>query len=249
MAGFRAYFDFRGEVEDKYIYLSPSESRHLIAARRAKLGESVDVFNLDGIAFRTKLVEANAKRAKLELMEKIELETKVSKIILGQAIPKAKTFDDILRQSIEIGIDGVFPILSENCEVKISAKDAPSKREKWQVQIVEAIKQSSNMGSFEFPLADNFEVFLEYAKDFDLKIIASLEEGSKAILNCLRENVESKETSVAILIGPEGDFSAKEYARAREAGFRAVTLGNQVMKAETAALSACAIVSNYILAI
>ncbi len=247
MSGFRAYFNFKGSSNAKNITLSQNESRHLVGSRRAKLGALVDVFDLDANACHAKIIEANPKRTQLEILEKIEFNAKPYKIILGQAIPKSKTFDDILRQSIEIGIDGVFPILSENCEVKIAPKDAPDKKEKWQIQIIEAMKQSSNIASFEFPLADKFDKFLDYAKDFDLKIIASLEADTKPLLSCLSENVKTVNTSVAILIGCEGDFSENEYAKAKQTGFKPVTLGNQVMKAETAALCACSVVSNFFL--
>ena len=245
MSGIRAYAE---NLEKNTILLNQFESRHLIAARRARCGDSVSVFDLSGNAYLCKIVSANPKKAELEKVEKLQVLRNPFTVALGQAIPKGKTFDDILRQSIESGIDALFPILSENCEVKISPENAQDKRQKWLAQIVEAIKQSSNMAKFDLHDPAPLNSFFEYSKDFDVKIIASLESVAKPILNVLKESVKSNEAKIAILVGPEGDFSPSEYKAAYEHGFLPVKIGNQVMKAETAALAASSFCENYMLA-
>ncbi len=239
MAGFRAYFDFGGGVP-RVAALSPDESRHLCGSLRARAGDAVDLFDLAGNVRHCTLVSPSQKRAELEVGEAVEVPAPKPRVYLAQSLPKGKTFDDIVRQSVEVGAAGVFPLLSERTQVKIS--DSERKSAKWTAHVVEAVKQSGNFVKFEMPEPRKISDFLSSA-DFDLKIVASLEDGSKPIAEILRAAPRPK--SVCVLVGPEGDLSPAEYALARGAGFLPATLGRNVMKCDTAALFALSAVSAF----
>ncbi len=99
------------------------------------------------------------------------------------------------------------------------------------------IKQSVNFAKFDLPPARKLADFLrESAGKFDLKIVASLREGSAPIGKILRQNAGYKKA--CILIGPEGDLSGAEYDLAESFGFIPASLGDNVMKCDTAALFA-----------
>ena len=93
MSGIRAYAE---NLENNTILLNQFESRHLIAARRARCGDNVSVFDLSGNAYLCKIVSANPKKAELEKVEKLQVLRNPFTVALGQAIPKGKSFDDIL---------------------------------------------------------------------------------------------------------------------------------------------------------
>ncbi len=238
MAGFRAYFDFsqnsRIEIGDE-IALSPDESRHLCGSLRANSGDLVDAFDLSGNVKRCQIISDNPKHTTLKILQNIEIPTRQVEIFIAQCMPKGKTFDDIIRQSVEIGAAGVIPLLSEHSQVKIPDSEKSKKLEKWEIRVAEAVKQSANFFSFDIPTPESLDKFLQNsAKNFDLKIVASLEDGALPISEVLKRNQTAKK--ICALIGPEGDLSANEYAYARSAGFLPVTLGKNVMKCDTAAI-------------
>lgn len=247
MSGFRAYRDFL--VEDKHasgdvFTLSEDESRHLCGSLRARQGDSVDVFDLSGNVYSCRIVEVSQKRCVLEVEKKLGIAQSGVDVVLAQCLPKGKTFDEIIRQCVELGAAGIIPIVSEHSVFRVDADDMLRKAKKWEVKVIEAIKQSANFFSFKiFNPVSSEEFFSGEADKFDIKITASLQEGARPILDVLeRSSAEGKLVkSACVLIGPEGDLSASEYARARECGFLPATLGKNVMKCDTAATCAISI--------
>lgn len=248
MSGFRAYFDFAQNAEnfsagDRF-NLSQDESRHLCGSLRAEAGESVDVFDLSGKVYTCKIIEPSQKRCEVEIVENVPIGRQQVKVTLAQCLPKGKVFDEIIRQAVEVGTSAIVPIISDHSIFRTDAEDLQKKREKWLVKVVEAIKQSANFFEFKLPAPVSAKKFFEDAdKFFDLKIVASLESGSRPILevleHCVRDGASPR--NVCVLIGPEGDLSPKEYAQAAECGFKPVKLGDNVMKCETAALCALSV--------
>lgn len=236
MAGFRAYHENLSSASSgSALALSPEESRHLCGALRAAPGDLLDVFDLLGNVFGARILGASPKCARVELLEKKPLPARGAKITIAQCLPKGGTFEAIISQSVQLGVSGIYPLVSERTIVRLDANEARRKRGKWSSQIVEAVKQSANMSGLELaplaPLAD----FLKSPPPGSLKIVASLERGkARPVLEILRSAPPSI-PEVCFLIGPEGDLSEGEYAAAYAAGFLPACLGENVMKCEVAA--------------
>lgn len=236
MSGFRAYFDFTKDNADGLISLSADESRHLCGSLRARKGDAVDAFDLSGNIYSCTIEHPDTKSALLKIIQRVRPAKRQTQIWLLQCLPKGKTFDEIIRQCVELGAAGVIPILSRFSQVKIPPQELEKKRQKWLAQVIEAVKQSSNFDGFELPGAQTFEQALTETSDFDLKIAASLEPDAKNISSVFK-GLKRTPKKVAVLIGPEGDMSADEYSLARNYGFAPVTLGKNVLKSNTAAVS------------
>ena len=237
MAGFRTYFDFNSYNGENSIFLSEEESNHLCGSLRAKIGDNVDAFDLSGNIFKCEILTANKKRTNLKILEKIPPQEKSTEVYLLQCLPKGKTFDEIIRQAVEVGASGIYPIMSQFSQVRLDETDAIKKQQKWISQVVEAIKQSSNFSGFEIFKPNSFNITIANMPNFDLKIVASLQENSKRIADIFK-TLKSIPKKIAILIGPEGDMSTQEYKIASDYGFIPATLGKNVLKSETAALTA-----------
>ena len=251
MSGFRAYFDFsltrRPEdfSEGDVIELSQDESRHLCGSLRACPGDAADAFDLNGNVWRCRIRESSPKRAELELLQKLKIESPRSKIYAAQCLPKGKVFDDILRQSVEVGASGIIPTISDYSQVRFDAHDAERKSAKWRTHIVEAIKQSANFSAYTVSEPITFRKFIsESAENFNLKIVSSLQSDAKPIIEVLN-GIKERPKNICILTGPEGDMSPNEYSLAAEAGFLPVKIGQNVMKCDTASLTAMAICNAY----
>ncbi len=243
MSGFRAYHEFEGELfAGDEITLSADESRHLCGSLRAKNGDALSVFDLEGAVYSARIEDASQKSARVKILERIETRHTGGGVSLAICLPNSKVFDDILRQSVEAGARAVYPLFSENSQVRLDAKDLGRKHEKWRAKVIEAVKQSANFAPFYVAKAQGFEDFMKSAGEiFSLKYAASLEDDAQPLMRLLDADVKTGAEKICLLIGPEGDMSPKEYAAARLAGFKAANLGPNVMKCDTAALCALSV--------
>src|SRR6185436_1884801 len=167
-------------------------------------------------------------------------------ITLGQALPKGAYMDAIVRKATELGAARIAPLESERTQVHLDGDRSDRKIEKWQTAALEAAKQCGNAFVPEVSPVQNAAAFMEAARGFDLKLIASLQPGAKSLKNVLaafRAAQSRAPTKVLWLIGPEGDFTPAEMSHSQNAGFEPVTLGPLVLRCETAAAYALSILS------
>jgi 16S rRNA (uracil1498-N3)-methyltransferase len=170
-----------------------------------------------------------------------------SQITLLQAVPKGKIMEAIIQKATELGAFRIVPVLSERVVAQVDDEDAARKVAKWRLVAAEAIKQcgSAWLPHVELPLTP--DQFLARKENFELALIASLESGSRQARECFRE-FHAKHgrmpQSVCVWIGPEGDFTPAETQAIKSAGVLPITLGQLVLRTETAAIY-CLSVLNY----
>lgn len=249
MSGFRAYFEnVKSLRQNDEFFLSLEESRHLCGALRAKASELVDVFDMSGEVAHSQILSSSSKSAKLKVLDKSLVKKSETQIVLAQALPKGKTFDDIIAICVQIGVSKIIPIIAEHCVVKLDASDAKKKHIKWRQQLIESVKQSANMQAVEITELMSYDEFLNYSKIFEsenvAKFVASLEaENPPPILSALKAN--SQKSGACVLIGCEGDFSKSEYKKAYENNFEPVSLGDNVLKSDIAAAFSMSVCSAF----
>lgn len=230
MPDFRCYEP--GLNQDKTeITLSPFESHHLIATNRAREGDAVTLFNGKGLEWQAEVEEAHPKRCRLKRKQVIDRQRPETDITLAVAITKGKTFDTILRQATELGATCIQPLITDRTLVRV--KDSPSKKKKWEQQLIEACKQCGNPWLPALKDAASLNEVFETAH-FSFAVAASLEEGAKPWKDL---NPRGKS---ALFVGPEGDFSPYEYKLLQDHGVIPVSLGSYVLRSETAVVSALA---------
>lgn len=250
MSGFRAYLeDLNSAAEGADIVLSGDESRHLCGALRARVGDEVDLFNLSGDRARAKITKSDSRAAGLRIFKKFSAAANSSEIILAQALPKGKAFDDIIALCVQLGVSKICPVLAERCVVRLDASECVKKLAKWRQQLVEAVKQSANLSPVEILAPMGFEKFLEYSRSFEQKkvskYIASLDaENPKALLSALRSSA-SDSLGACVFVGCEGDFTKQEYSAAYAEGFEPVSLGENVLKSDIAAAFSMSVCSAF----
>jgi 16S rRNA (uracil1498-N3)-methyltransferase len=167
-------------------------------------------------------------------------------ITLGQALPKGPAMDAIVRKATELGVARIVPLESERTQVHFDDDRSERKVEKWQSAATEAAKQSGNPFLPEIQPVQKAAAFMEAARGYDLKLIASLQPGAKSLKSVLAafQTAQSRMPKKALwLIGPEGDFTPAEMSVARSAGFEPISLGPLVLRCETAAAYALSILS------
>jgi len=246
MAHFRSFLFPAAEVQADSITLDQRESHHLVKVFRARAGDGVEILDGKGRRYRGHLTRADA-RAAVVLIEEIE-EVKASnvKVTLLQALLKGKAMDLILRMATEIGASSLQPVYTAQSEVHLPHERVDGKLEKWCATTIEASKQCglAFLPVVAAPLDLTDWLRLHPATAADLRIVASLEPGSRWLLEALA--AAPLPNRIVLAVGPEGDFSPSEYAALRDNGFAPVRLGANVLRAETAAAYMLSVIDQFV---
>lgn len=211
--------------------LTGDEARHLSQVLRGKAGDVITVFDGHGRHASAKVLQVSRDRVSLEISEVVSPAPPQPRITLAQAIPKGKTMDLIVQKAVELGVAGIEPLVTRHTIVQ----PGEGKSEKWTRVALEACKQCGQDMLPEISPAVTFDTWIAgAAKISGLKLIASLAPGAQDMREVLRAHPAT--TEATILVGPEGDFSPQETAAALAAGFIPMSLGNIVLRVETASL-------------
>jgi len=245
MSDFRAYCQpaTREPVE---IILSPDESHHLVTVNRAHVGQTVVAFDGRGSEWIGTLARADKRAAVLKVRFLQKAKPLPYEITLGQALPKGQSMDSIVRKATELGAAWIVPLESERTQVHLDGDRQDRKIEKWQTAALEAAKQCGNPWLPEIAPVQRAGAFIESARGYDLKLIASLHPGARSlrqVLTDFRTTQQRAPRKVLWLIGPEGDFTPAEMSVSQSCGFEPITLGPLVLRCETAAVYALSVLS------
>ncbi len=223
---------------DKYITLRDlAQLHHLRDVLRIKPKEKVVVFDGLGNEYIVLVSEIKAAEAKFEIKEKkLPMDTGI-KITVACAIPKNVKMDDIVDKLTQLGVDCIIPIETERVIVKLDKQKKLARFVRWEKISQSATKQSQKNRFVEIKPISNFKEAIKIAKNFDLKLIPTLDGDRKTIKETFN-NLSKKIESVIVFIGPEGDFTPDEVVLAKDAGFLPITLGKNVLRVDTAAIAA-----------
>jgi 16S rRNA (uracil1498-N3)-methyltransferase len=200
------------------------------------VGDKLHLTDGRSTIYHCKVVDDNVKRCTVEVVESFAEYEKMS-YGLTMAVAPTKNIDRFewfLEKATEIGVSEVYPIECDHSERRQIKHDREEK------VITAAVKQS--LKAYHPVLHDMTSVRDVIAMDFD---------GDKFIAHCDKEfgervylgNLVKKGANTLILIGPEGDFSKEEINFAAQNGFKAISLGRERLRTETAAVVATTVVS------
>jgi len=245
MPDFRA-FCAPPTAEPSELTLSPDESHHLVVVNRARLGDTVVAFDGRGTEWICELAGDRKNAAVLKVRFRQRARPLAFEITLGQALPKGPAMDAIVRKATEIGAVHIAPLESERTQVHLDEGRSDKKIEKWQTAALEAAKQCGNPFLPVIAPVQSASAFMEAARGYDLRLIASLQPGAKSlktVLAAFQAASGRPPKKVVWLVGPEGDFTPAELSLARTCGFEPITLGPLVLRCETAAIYALSVLS------
>lgn len=217
----------------EHLQLTGEEGHHAVRVMRKKEGDRIEVFDGKGRWARGKVTATERGGLTLTREEEGLSPEPASLIELAVAMPKGKTMDLIVQKAVELGVNRIQPLATRNTMVKLTGEDRVEKSLKWQRGALEASKQcGQNHLPQVAPVCDLTEYLSR--ERAGLSLIASLAPGAVGLRQCL--SAQSAVAQVHLLIGPEGDFASEEITASLAAGFQPVTLGEIVMRVETACL-------------
>lgn len=215
--------------------LRGDEAHHCARVLRSKVGDRAEIFDGNGRSATGTLREVSKDRVCIKLDSPAVLSPKLPSIHLLQAIPKGSNMELIIQKTAELGVASIQPLITEHTIAR--SEQLAKKLAKWQRIALEACKQC---GLNYLPAIHPILAFQDWATSYTAHasrtahtpLIAALHPDSKT----LGKGILSATNDTFVLIGPEGDFSEAEYQQAFELGFQPISLGNIVLRVETATL-------------
>ena len=227
---------YKGRLKDN-LEITGEDAHHLKNVYRAKINDEITVVDDFNNAAIMRITAFNDKSVVLDLVKEIEL-TGAPKVRLTLAfcLLKGEKTDFVLQKATELGVSKIIPIISDRVIVKPDAKKAAEKLKRWEKIVLEAAKQSGGVPPEVSPLT-RLDEFLQTQPQNLVFFYENEEERS------LKQSItETDGNELTLLIGPEGGFSAYESERIIKAGGAPTTLGKRILRAETAAMVAVALV-------
>jgi len=209
---------------------------------RLRTGDEIQAFDGTGRIYSGRILSTAHKSVQL-VIERIfeDQQTSEVKITLVQAVPKRDRMDYIVEKATELGIDTVIPVVSARTIVRLNKARRLSRKLRWQRLILEASKQCGQTSLPQLKGLTDWQDLLPLLDGFDLKLLFSLSARAQRLKDVLAAQKGARR--IALLIGPEGDFTPAETEQALDAGCIAVSLGRRVLKSDTAAISALAMIN------
>ena len=223
------FIDSNNKTDNKIIISDADNYRHIARSLRARCGEKLLLIDENQIQYETKISEINSKEVICEIeksyLSKRDLEFD---LFLAQSPLRSDAQLTVMEKATELGVRGVYPVFTDNCALRVN------KQEKWQKVMFEASKQCERAKMPTCFAPTTFEAILQ--KDFDKIIVLAERSTEKNLKQYLSENPTKKGERILAIIGPEGGFSQKEFDYFRSKNLPLISLGDLILKAETAVI-------------
>ncbi len=216
---------------------------HIVKVMRNKIGDLIEVC-YDNFAYIAKITALNNNSVNFTVIKKIENKKQNKpKITLIQGLAKGDKNDDIIKHSTELGVDNIILLQMKRSIIKIEANKLENKLLRFNKIAKEAAEQSHRNSIPEVKIITNINKF-DFSS-YDLKLLLDEEEAKKIDGRLLSSVSFSNLTNIVFVIGPEGGIDETERKFYLENGFIPVSIGNNILRTETASLAFLAMI-NYI---
>ena len=212
--------------------LNENSSRHVVQVLRMQVGENLRLTDGKGGMVLASISEAHKKHCRVTVIEKNVEEPSPRRVRIALSLLKnANRFEWFLEKATELGIAEIIPLKCTRTEKQ------QFRTERMRGILESALIQSQQVWLPVLHEPVNFDQYISQEQS-DQKFIAHCEPGTKSRLS---EIIQTSLKSQLILIGPEGDFTPDEIRLAIERNFMPVTLGDNRLRSETAAVAAAAV--------
>lgn len=223
------------DLANNKITICGEDVNHIKNVLRISNGEQIEI----GIksdnprSFISRIDKINQENIICSIIEEVH-KNKESKILLSifQGLPKSDKMELIIQKCTEIGAHEFVPLELKRCIVKLEGKDSQKKIVRWQKIAEVAAKQCARDKIPYIKEKINIKQLCEMIKDYDCVIVAYEKENKNMLKDILVKNRDINK--IAIVIGPEGGFDEDEISILKNAGANIVSIGNRILRTETA---------------
>ena len=217
--------------------ITDGDFNHIKNVLRMRAGDSF-IVSCEGVRYLCRLAEYESDTAVAEILDENYGDTSLPvKNYLFQGLPKADKMEWIIQKTVELGVEGIYPVAMSRCIVKLDDSKKKSKTARWQAIAESAAKQSKRSAIPVVHDAISYKDAMTLAGEMDLFLVPYENKDGMAPTAAALSEIRPG-MSVGILIGPEGGFSEEEIDAAIREGGRAISLGRRILRTETAAITA-----------
>ncbi len=218
--------------EGTTVLIKNDSFHYLSKVLKVKKAQKIILFNNTGFDYHGYIKNVADRNFEIYLDKKFFLEKEICTTEIAFSICKNPCSDFIIKKLTELGISSFQPLISKFSIFNKKKLDLEKKLKHWKNISISSSEQSER--SY-LPIIKNIISFQDY--------IDSCSSTNKIILNTKSQNMinnvyNSRSESCSVLVGPEGDFSHEEYSYAKQSDFSSVSLGDNILRVETAAIAA-----------
>ena len=226
---------------DETVVLPRDEAEHLTRVLRLGTGDMVAVFDGRGREFVAKVVSAARRDVRVQLVSAGEPAAEPNvPLTLAQAVLKGEKMDDVVRDAVMLGVAAIQPLVTARTETTVAMLRKGARVERWQRVALASVKQSRRAVLPDIRIPLTLETYLgdppPAARLMLVEPSVAAECGPFETISALHQ--QGPPHDAALLVGPEGGWSAAECAAAKNAGVRLVTLGHRTLRADAAPVAA-----------
>lgn len=207
-----------------------------------KVGERLFLFDGQGHESAGIIKDYTAEGVTIKIIETNSIQPNTIEINLFQSLAKSGIMDFIIEKATELGVERIIPFASIRSVAKIPKDKIPAKCARWQKVALEAARKCGRANVPKIEDILTFDNVLNTPHEDEVKLIFWEEEKQTTVKQIFRDEKVRRARAFSIIIGPEGGLTADEVARASEKGFIPVSLGSQVLKVDTALMSALTVI-------
>jgi 16S rRNA (uracil1498-N3)-methyltransferase len=230
-------------IDQQTIVVTGDVLVHLRDSLRIKVGETLWLNNGLALRYRVEITDVSRRAVTARVLETIqEPPRQTPRLVLGQSLLKGEKMDWVIQKATELGVSEIVPIESQHSVVQLKADRVNHQLARWQRIALEAAQQS-----------EQWRIPTVATPQSLSALLTSLATGTLTLMLAERREGKSLQTvnlpqdargSILVLIGPEGGWSQEEAQIAEQAGIQPITLGEHILRAETAAIAAISILQS-----
>ena len=236
------FFVASSQIHDGTLTITGPLLQHLRGSLRVRIGDELSCNDDRQRRYRIRVTGLDRQRLTGAVLEETSTpHRRTSPVILAQAVLKGDHMDWAIQKATELGAATIAPLVSARVIARPKGGREAHHRERWQRIALEAAQQAER---WDVPPVDKPRDLAAFLKDHgaSLKLVL-LERGRGVPLGALPLPADHRE-AITLVVGPEGGWTEEEVKDMLAAGFQAVTLGERILRAETAALAALSIVQS-----
>lgn len=214
----------------------PDAVAHHVYVVRLQPGAELCLFNGEGGEYVARLASVDKRRASAEVLAFVARDAELPyQLTLAQALPESAKMDWIVEKAVEMGVGCIVPLAAQRCVVRLSPERAEKRHVHWHAIIASATEQCGRTRLARLAPLEDYSGWIAQ-QDMRKRILFSPRAG-QSLASWARHQPPQ---ALTIMIGPEGGFSQQEEDMALAGGALALSLGERVLRTETAGLAAVA---------
>jgi 16S rRNA (uracil1498-N3)-methyltransferase len=222
------------QIEDGILRVEGDEVRHIRKVLRLRAGDALSIFDGSGKEYEGTIVKEGSASVSIRVQTIFPSQRESDlEIIFAQSLLKGEKMDYLIQKATELGVKRIVPFISSRSIPSLEKKKRIDRHRRWEKIAIGASKQC---GRGIVPMIDPLQEYPQILQSVPRETLRLIlwEEGGKRLKEVLKKL--EQETAVFFLVGPEGGLTKEEVEQATRVDFIPITLGERVLRSETAGL-------------